>query len=327
MKSASSFLPAAPPAALICSIARLMALVCDSLRPASGPLSINKAPILIVSSACAPVANVAATAPAASKARKPPSFVNFLMFPLPSFVFAARSQGHQDLVLGRVDGVRRARSDDRPFCKNDETVRRALDEVQMLLDDENAGTGPANRVERVDQAVDEHRREALRGFIEKDEVRIGHQGAANRQHLLLAAAEHHSRAVRPLFEHRKQTIDRPEAPIALATGRQAERKVFFDGQVRQNAPTLRRDRYAKLGGDIAGHAVDALVMDPDGPGTDIRLAKHGEQQGGLTCSVAADHGDGLALVDRKVDAVQHGGGAITRVKRFDAQDAHAALPR
>src|ERR1700722_20759952 len=76
-------------------------------------------------------------------------------FPLPSFVFAARSQGHQRLVLGRVDGVRRARSDDRPFCKNDETVRRALDEVQMLLDAANAGTGPANRVERVDPAVDE----------------------------------------------------------------------------------------------------------------------------------------------------------------------------
>jgi hypothetical protein len=36
MKTGSSFLPAAPPAALISSIARLIALVCDSLRPASG---------------------------------------------------------------------------------------------------------------------------------------------------------------------------------------------------------------------------------------------------------------------------------------------------
>ena len=68
MKSASNFLPTAPPAALICSIARLIALTCVSLRPASGPLSISSAPILIVSSAWAAPSSASA-APAIAPIR------------------------------------------------------------------------------------------------------------------------------------------------------------------------------------------------------------------------------------------------------------------
>src|SRR6202034_403073 len=141
MKTASSFLPAAPPAALACSIARSAALTWVSLRPASGPLSISRTPILIVSSAYetgGAVVVIAIARAAEYNALKPRPVSAFVMLPL--LVFQYRSQRHDRLVLRCADGGRRSRPDDFSLGQNDESIRRPLDEVKMLLNHQHHGS-------------------------------------------------------------------------------------------------------------------------------------------------------------------------------------------
>src|SRR5260370_40526812 len=58
---------------------------------------------------------------------------------------------------------------------------------EVLVDDQD---GEAERLEAREAAPDlgaDQRRQALGRFVEDEEARVGHQGAADRQHLLLAA--------------------------------------------------------------------------------------------------------------------------------------------
>jgi branched-chain amino acid transport system permease protein len=94
---------------------------------------------------------------------------------------------HQCLISWIVVGCPRA-AHDLSFGQNHEAVGRTPDETQMLLNHENPGSCATNLVERPDQAIHEHRRETLGWLIEKKEVGVGHQSAADREHLLLASA-------------------------------------------------------------------------------------------------------------------------------------------
>src|SRR6266702_2440003 len=141
MKLASSFRPAAPPAALICSIARLTALTWVSFSPASGPLSISSTPILTVSSAKAAVVTaraIAAPIVTVRNALKAGPMDDVFMFLSPPFSDLPL-QGHERLVLRRTDGADGARPDNFPLRQDHETIRRTLDETQVLLDHEHAG--------------------------------------------------------------------------------------------------------------------------------------------------------------------------------------------
>ncbi len=197
----------------------------------------------------------------------------------------------------------------------------------MLLDHQHPGSRFADRIERPDQPVDENGRKTFRRLVEKDEAWIGHQRPADRQHLLLPAAQHGARPVRPFLEHRKQIVDRSQIPTPCSAGRLAEQQILFDGQIGQDTASLRRNRDPELCGHIAGHSIDPVVMHPDFAGDDVRLAKHGEQQCGFSRPVAADQGHRFPVIDGKVDAVQHRRGAIAGNKHLDAQRAHAAVPR
>src|SRR5579859_1004118 len=308
MKIASSFLPAAPPAALIRSIARLTALTCVSLRPASGPLSINSTPILTVSSASAPVVTASAIAAPIVAARslvEPQSMNDFVISSLLHFS-CFFLQGHQRLVLRRADDSNGARPDDLAFGQDEEPVRRALHQAEVLLDNEHAGAGAANPVEGLDQPIDQHGRQPFRRLVEKDETWIGHQRAADREHLLLAATQHGAQPVGALLEDREEIVDRVEIPVPRPARRPAQQQVLLDRQVRKDATPLWRNRNSELGRRVTREVVDPTAADPDFTGTDLRLAKDGEQQGGLARSVAAYQGDGFALLDGKVDAAEHG---------------------
>ena len=46
-------------------------------------------------------------------------------------------------------------------------------------------------------SVDHHRRETVRGLVDEDHLRLGHQSPAHGQHLLLAAAQRPRQLARP----------------------------------------------------------------------------------------------------------------------------------
>ena len=69
--------------------------------------------------------------------------------------------------------------------------------VHILVDHQYGLTGGLEFGEAVPDFRPDERREALGGLVEDQELRVGHQGATNSQHLLLAARELVARALEP----------------------------------------------------------------------------------------------------------------------------------
>jgi len=59
-------------------------------------------------------------------------------------------------------------------------------------------------------------------------LRIGHQRAAERGHLLLAAGQRRARQFAALAERGKQFVDAPQCPGARPAELTADQQIFFD---------------------------------------------------------------------------------------------------
>ena len=93
-----------------------------------------------------------------------------------------------------------------------------------------------------------------------------------------------------------------EDPAALGRERDAQRHTLVRRRVRVMSGAVEGD-LARRRGDLSG---DRL------------------QQGGLPGAVGADHGEGLALLDGEVDAVDRLEVAVVDVEAGDRQQAHDA---
>ena len=92
-------------------------------------------------------------------------------------------------------------------------------DAEVLLDEEDREPLRLEELERLDEALDDRRREALRGLVHDEDPRVRDEGAADREHLLLAAGELGSTVALPLGEAREQLVDalaRPFAAVRLA---------------------------------------------------------------------------------------------------------------
>jgi hypothetical protein len=107
--------------------------------------------------------------------------------------------------------------------------------------------------------LDDARAEPLRGLVEQEQIRLRHEAAAERQHLLLAARERPGELLCAILQHREEREHCLEAlrapgPRGRAVG--AELEVVEHGQGREDAPAF-------------GH-----VRDPErGAGTDLQMTK------------------------------------------------------
>jgi len=69
---------------------------------------------------------------------------------------------------------------------------------------EAARAEPGHQVEHL---LDDDGREAGRRLVEEEQLRVGHEGAADRAHLLLAAGHGARELAAPLREARKQRVE------------------------------------------------------------------------------------------------------------------------
>ena len=105
----------------------------------------------------------------------------------------------------------------------------------------------------------DQRREAFGRFIQDQQFRVGHQRAADREHLLLAAGELVAHVAAALGEPRKQRMDflqRPGIGRIEAVGGGGD-EIFAHGEVRENLPALGHEADAELG-DAVGRQLAHL---------------------------------------------------------------------
>jgi hypothetical protein len=100
---------------------------------------------------------------------------------------------------------------DPPALQNIATMRDRERGVGILLRKQHHCTGAIDRRNRLEHLRHDLGREADRRLIQQEDLRLGHQGPADRHHLLLAAAQRACRIVhasgqrREQFQHSRET--------------------------------------------------------------------------------------------------------------------------
>src|SRR6266446_3000508 len=73
--------------------------------------------------------------------------------------------------------------------EDDAAVGERVDRRMVLVDDDDRNSSLADAADHPPDLAADERRQPLGRLVEDDQLRIGHQGPADRQHLLLAAGE------------------------------------------------------------------------------------------------------------------------------------------
>ncbi len=99
----------------------------------------------------------------------------------------------------------------------------------ILLHQQDGDAARVDLPDDTEKLEHDRRREAKRGLIEKEELGLGHQRAADGHHLLLPAGERARGRLEPGFEDRKQSADLAQGlrPRARAPPRGSRRARGF----------------------------------------------------------------------------------------------------
>ena len=110
-------------------------------------------------------------------------------------------------------------------------------------------------------------REAERGFVQQQQARAAHQGAADRQHLLLAAGKGAAALEQALLQPRKQRQHAFEPGFALGLaavgGVGAHLQIFRNAHARENPAAFRRLRNAQPRDLMGRHVRDIAAVEQD----------------------------------------------------------------
>src|ERR1700722_18633103 len=111
--------------------------------------------------------------------------------------------------------------------------------VDMFIDKKDRLALGFEPLEACPNFVADQWRQTFGRFVENEKLWVGHQAAADRKHLLLAAGKFVAHVAAPLGQDREQPIDIVEAPARPSEARGSSRnQVFLDIERRKNMPTL-----------------------------------------------------------------------------------------
>ena len=193
--------------------------------------------------------------------------------------------------------------------------------LRVLLHEQQPDAGLAHPAQRREQFLHHGGREPERWLVEQQDVRIGHQRAADRQHLLFAAA-HGARDLGGAFAQAREQPEHLLAPCGFAVARAprigAEQQIFLHRQVAEDAAAFGHQRQPAFDDLVRGKRGDVAAAEHHPlarKGT--RDAGDGFQERGLAGAVGAEDRHDLAPVDTERDAVERAMQAIGQAEIVD----------
>src|SRR5581483_3959939 len=306
--------PSSPPAAFF-AFAAISApwrrlCPCAAALPLIGP----KAPILIGPEPCArPSSGSSAPAPAAA-----PTWMNSLR----SNDIASSSRVSKIArahVRVRQQFGARAVHADVASLHDVSAIGKLQRKIRVLLDEQHGHAGVAKAAHRAHHFRDQERREAERGLIQEQELRTGHQGAAEGQHLLLAARQRAGGLAPPALEHWEAAHRLGKAPLYFASlGNQIGRgeQVLLHAQLRENAPPFRAMHQTEGGDAVRREARDGAPVELDRALARPQESADRAQRGALAGAVRADHRHDLAALHLERHAAQRERVVVAGVNRL-----------
>src|SRR3989442_14630606 len=111
----------------------------------------------------------------------------------------------------------------------------------------------------------DERREPLRRLVEDEQARVRHEGAPDREHLLLPAGERAAEDALTLGERGKEVEDRLDRPRvgAAAAVRRGRHEGLAHREVRKDLAALRHEADPDLRDAVGRQPVDRTAEDPD----------------------------------------------------------------
>ena len=177
---------------------------------------------------------------------------------------------------------------------------------RVLLHQEDGHALPVDGLHGLEDLLDEHGGEAHGGLVEQEQPRARHEGAADGEHLLLAARQRARHLHPPLLEAREGGEDALHVlgDPAIGAGVGPHLQVLEHGQAIEDAPPLGHmgdpAEHDVVGGDAEeGFALEAHVATAGG-----EEPRQGLEGGGLAGAVVAEEGHDLALGDPERDALE-----------------------
>ena len=141
-------------------------------------------------------------------------------------------------------------------------------DAEVLLDQQDRETFLLESPKGRDHPLDDCRRKAFGGLVHDDQLRVGDEGAPDREHLLLAARELRTAVALPLGETREEVVDAFSRPVLAAVRSRAARrdsKVLVDRERREQPAPLWHVADAAAG-DLVGLPADQLLpLEADRP--------------------------------------------------------------
>ena len=118
--------------------------------------------------------------------------------------------------------------------------------AEVLLDQQDREPFLLELLERLDQVLDDRRREPLGRLVHDQERRVREQRARDREHLLLAAGELRAAVSLALAEAREELVRALDRPALRAAARAEHAEMLVDRERREEAPSLRHVADAEL---------------------------------------------------------------------------------
>ena len=196
----------------------------------------------------------------------------------------------------------------------------------------------AQAVDDVKDVPDDQGGEAQGGFVQQQHLGACHQGAADRQHLLLAARQGVGLLASAVLENREEAVDLPEVfldqrplglPVLALEAVGADQEVFFHRQALQDHAAFGGLDHAQFRDLIRIQAHQVFFSrQGDGAGFGLHQAGDGLEQGGFSRAVGTEDGDDAALFDRQVYITERLDRAVADRQVFDVKHGghHSTSP-
>src|SRR5262249_41719539 len=195
-----------------------------------------------------------------------------------------------------------------PAALDDRVAIREPDEsLDVLVGHEQRMPGGAELVKASPDLLPDEWRESFGCFIQDEEMRVGHQSAADGEHLLLTPGELVAHVLRARRETREEPIyprERPRIARAAAVAREGH-EVLAHREVRKDLPALGHHRDAEPTDPIGCEPLDRLAAEAHRAPTRRREPEDRSHGRGLAHAVATEQRRHLACAHREAHAEQH----------------------
>ncbi len=172
------------------------------------------------------------------------------------------------------------------------------------------------RDDRLKHQVHDRRRQSHRRFVEHQHAGLGHEGAADGEHLLLAAAHQARDLAAPFLEPGKKVVDTRHQVVGVAApGVAAQLQVLFDRERRDDHAPFGHQREPTPHDTVHRHRRDLFAVEFDRAFDRPMQAGDAAQRGGFARAVGTEDGDHAARLDLETEVGDGADGAVASAER------------